>query len=63
MDEKKAEFHAGDKVETAGKYYCEICHTEGGVHKHEFKEGEEFPACMNCGDATAWKEAPKDEGE
>ena len=30
----------------------------GGVHEHEFKEGEEFPACMNCGDATAWKEAP-----
>ncbi len=63
MDEKKVEFHAGDKVEKAGKYYCEICHTEGGVHKHEFIEGEEFPACMNCGDATAWKEAPKDEDQ
>ena len=49
MDEKRPNFNAGDKVEKAGKYYCEICHTEGGVHEHEFKEGEEFPACMNCG--------------
>ena len=59
MGDKKEKFRKGDKVEEAGTYVCEICHTEGGVHKHEFKEGEEFCGCMNCGDATAWKKAEK----
>jgi len=60
MDDKKGTYRVGEKVEKAGKYVCEICHTEGGVHKHEFKEGEEFPACMNCGEATQWVEAKED---
>jgi hypothetical protein len=55
MSTKKEQFKVGEKVEEDGKYYCEICHTEGGVHEHEFHEGEEFPACMNCGQATKWK--------
>jgi hypothetical protein len=62
MDEKK-KYHKGDKVEAEGKYVCEICHTEGGVHTHEFHEGEEFPACMNCGEATQWKKAEDDGDE
>jgi len=53
--EKKDSFRAGDKVPEEGHYFCEICHTEGGVDTHEFKEGEEFPVCMNCGHATSWK--------
>ena len=52
--EKRDSFKVGDKVPEEGNYYCEICHTEGGVHAHEFKEGEEFPTCMNCGHATSW---------
>jgi hypothetical protein len=55
MSAKKDDFRVGDKVEENGKYVCEICHTEGGVHEHEFHEGEEFPVCMNCGKATKWK--------
>ena len=55
MGDKKSGFKVGEKVEEPGKYVCEICHTEGGVHEHEFREGEEFPACMNCGKATSWK--------
>ena len=58
-DDKR--YRKGDKVEESGKYVCEICHTEGGVHSHEFKEGEEFGACMNCGDATAWKKVEDEE--
>jgi hypothetical protein len=61
MSEKKA-YRKGEKVEAAGKYFCEICHTEGGVHEHEFREGEEFPACMNCGGATSWKKL-EEEGD
>ena len=60
MGDKK-NFHKGEKVEEAGTYVCEICHTEGGEHVHEFKEGEEFCACMNCGEATAWKKTEKGE--
>lgn len=52
---KKRTFRKGEKVEETGTYVCEICHTEGGTQAHEFREGDEFPACMNCGDATAWK--------
>ena len=58
---KEKKYRKGDKVEKAGTYICEICHTEGGVHVHEFKEGEKFPACMNCGDATAWKQKPDED--
>ena len=61
MSEEKSKHRKGEKVEKTGKYVCEICHTEGGVHVHEFKEGEEFPACMNCGDASSWTEATEDE--
>ncbi|MFH1865531.1 MAG: hypothetical protein ABIK85_06575 [Candidatus Eisenbacteria bacterium] len=61
MGDKKDKFHEGEKVEKAGTYVCEICHTEGGVHTHEFKKGEEFPVCMNCGDATQWKKAEEEE--
>lgn len=56
-DEKKSGYKVGDRVDKAGKCVCEICHTEGGVHEHEFVEGEEFPLCMNCGKATSWKKA------
>jgi len=52
MDKKS--FRPGDKVPEEGQYFCEICHTEGGVDSHEFKAGEEFPACMNCGHTTSW---------
>ena len=51
----KNNFRKGEKVEESGTYVCEICNTEGGVHTHEFKEGDEFCACMNCGDGTSWK--------
>lgn len=56
MGDKKS-YHKGDKVEKAGTYVCEICNTEGGVHTHEFKEGEEFCGCMNCGESTQWKKS------
>jgi len=42
-DEKKSGYKVIDRVDKAGKYVCEICHTEGGVQEHEFVEGEEFP--------------------
>ena len=54
MEEKKS-FRPGDEVPAEGHYYCEICHTEGGVDTHEFKPGEKFPTCMNCGASTSWK--------
>ncbi|HYW69202.1 MAG TPA: hypothetical protein VE960_06315 [bacterium] len=60
MGDKKS-YHKGEKVEEAGTYVCEICHTEGGKHTHEFKEGDEFCACMNCGEATAWKKTDGEE--
>ncbi len=59
MSDDKQRYRVGDKVEDEGAYVCEICHTEGGVHVHEFKEGEDFPTCMNCGASTSWKKAPK----
>ncbi|MBN2565058.1 MAG: hypothetical protein JXB46_05055 [Candidatus Eisenbacteria bacterium] len=59
MTSRKSGFKVGEKVEESGKYVCEICHTEGGAHEHVFKEGEEFPVCMNCGKATQWKKATK----
>jgi hypothetical protein len=61
MEKEKSTFRPGEKVEDAGEYVCEICHTEGGVDTHTFKEGEEFPVCMNCGSATAWRKAPSKE--
>ena len=51
----KSNYRKGEKVEETGTYVCEICNTEGGVHAHEFKEGDEFCGCMNCGDSTSWK--------
>jgi hypothetical protein len=61
MVEEKKRYHKGDKVEESGKYVCDICNTEGGVDAHEFHKGEEFPACMNCGDTTQWKKTEEDE--
>lgn len=61
MEEKKNSHRPGEKVEDAGEYVCEICNTEGGVHEHVFKEGEEFPVCMNCGASTSWRKAPEKE--
>jgi hypothetical protein len=59
MSATKQSFKVGEKVEESGNYVCEICHTEGGVDEHEFKEGQLFPACMNCGKATTWKKTKK----
>lgn len=58
MSEKKKSFRAGEKVPEKGSYYCEICHTEGGVSHREFTEGDDFPVCMNCGDSTSWAKTP-----
>jgi len=60
MAEEKTSFRPGDKVPETANYYCEICHTEGGVDGRELREGEDFPVCMNCGDATSWKMVRKD---
>lgn len=59
MKKDKDTFNPGDKVPATGHYLCEICNTEGGVDAHQFKAGEEFPACMNCGCSTSWRKAPK----
>lgn len=61
MEKKNESYRPGDKVEEPGEYVCEICNTEGGVHGHVFKEGEEFPVCMNCGASTSWRKAPAKE--
>lgn len=59
MAETKDRYRPGDEVPETGNYYCEICHTEGGVEGRELHEGEEFPVCRNCGDATSWKKVHK----
>jgi len=59
MKKPKDSFSPGDKVPETGQYLCEICNTEGGVHDHRFKAGEEFPQCMNCGCSTSWRKSPK----
>jgi len=60
MGDEKKNYKVGEKVEATAEYVCELCNTEGGVHVHEFKEGEEFPVCGVCGNAaSSWKKAPK----
>ena len=60
MGDEKKNYHTGEKVEETAEYVCELCNTEGGVHVHEFKEGEDFPVCGVCGNAaSSWKKAPK----
>jgi hypothetical protein len=59
VKKSKDSFSAGDKVPETGQYLCEICNTEGGVHDHRFRAGEEFPQCMNCGCSTSWRKSPK----
>lgn len=58
MSEEKKSFRVGDEVPEDGNYYCEICHTEGGVTGRKLSKGEPFPVCMNCGDSTSWTKAP-----
>ncbi len=62
MGDKKEKYRVGEKVEETAEYVCELCNTEGGVHVHEFKEGDEFSVCGVCGNvASTWKKAPKKE--
>jgi len=62
MSDPKERYRVGEKVEKSGEYVCELCNTEGGVHVHEFKEGEEFPVCGVCGNvASSWKKTEEKE--
>ena len=58
MTKPKDRFRAGDKVDEAAEYVCDLCHTEGGTDAQRLKKGSRFPVCMNCGSATSWRKAP-----